>query len=138
MEYVVTRILDRDITLTSRTSIYTEVLTIMKSHWLIGFGYGSMVLWNKGIADAQNGILEWLEYVGVVGTILLLIWTGIAMKKLKSNSLKTKQVPFASLVALVYVFVLLATVENTFSIRMLCLILVIYGVKVSYEKKIYS
>ncbi len=138
--YIVTQLLGEDITLTSRTLIYATTPSIMKSHWLIGYGYGSSyeVFMKYGIVNAQNGVMEWLEQVGFIGTIPLIIWMSIAMKKqknaLQNGEVKKRTTQYASLVALVYVFIFLATVEITLSIQTFGLLLIIYGFKKESKK----
>ena len=103
---------------------------IMKGHWLWGFGYGTgyEVLMRYGIVDTQNGIFDWIQQIGVFGTMLLAIWLCIAMKQPK-NLCNINHSDVRSLTALAYVFVLLATVEITFSSKFLAIIVLLYGIK---------
>ena len=113
--YIITQLLGKDVTLTFRTVIYSMFPNIMKERWFWGFGYGTgyEVLMRYGIVDAQNGIFDWIQQIGVFGTMLLAIWLCIAMKQPK-NLCDINHSDVRSLTALVYVFVLLATVEITF------------------------
>lgn len=128
--YVITQLLGKDITLTFRTIIYSMFPKIMKDHWLWGFGYGTgyEVLMRYGIVDAQNGVFDWVQQIGILGTLMLAIWLSLAMRKpkvevdIKSSSAK-------SLTALVYVFILLATVEITYSSKFLAVVVLLYGAK---------
>lgn len=128
--YVITQLLGKDITLTFRTVIYSMFPKIMKNHWLWGFGYGTgyEVLMRYGIVDAQNGIFDWVQQIGVLGTLMLTIWLSVAMKKSKVE-LDVKSSSTKSLTALVYVFILLATVEITYSSKFLAVVVLLYGVK---------
>lgn len=128
--YVITQLLGKDITLTCRTVIYSMFPKIMENHWMWGFGYGTgyEVLMRYGIVDAQNGIFDWVQQVGVLGTLLLTIWLSISMKRAKVE-LDINASGVKSLTALVYVFILLATVEITYSSKFLAVIVLLYGAK---------
>lgn len=128
--YIITQLLGKDVTLTFRTVIYSMFPNIMKERWFWGFGYGTgyEVLMRYGIVDAQNGIFDWIQQIGVFGTMLLAIWLCIAMKKPK-NLCDINHSDVRSLTALAYVFVLLATVEITFSSKFLAIIVLLYGIK---------
>lgn len=128
--YVITQLLGKDVTLTFRTVIYSMLPNIMKGHWLWGFGYGTgyEVLMRYGIVDAQNGVFEWIQQIGIFGTVLLVMWLCIAMKRPK-NDYKINYSDVRSLTALIYVFVSLATVEITFSSDFLATVVLLYGIK---------
>lgn len=128
--YIITQLLGRDVTLTFRTVIYSMLPNIMKKHWILGYGYGTgyEVLMKYGIVDAQNGIFDWIQQIGIFGTVSLVIWLCIAMKRVK-DSYKTNNSDICSLTALIYVFILLATVEITFSIEFLASVVLLYGIK---------
>ena len=68
------------------------------------------------------------QQIGVFGTMLLAIWLCIAMKQPK-NLCNINHSDVRSLTALAYVFVLLATVEITFSSKFLAIIVLLYGIK---------
>lgn len=128
--YIITQLLGKDITLTFRTVIYSMFPNVMKNQWLLGFGYGTgyEVLMKYGIVDAQNGVFDWIQQIGIIGTVLLVIWLCSAMKKPK-NICDINHSDVQSLTALVYVFVLLATVEITYSSKFLAIIILLYGIK---------
>lgn len=128
--YIITQLLGKDVTLTFRTVIYSMLPNIMKGHWLWGFGYGTgyEVLMRHGIVDAQNGVFDWIQQIGIFGTMLLVMWLCIAMKRPK-NDYKINYSDVGSLTALIYVFVLLATVEITFSSDFLAAVVLLYGIK---------
>lgn len=128
--YIITQLLGKDVTLTFRTVIYSMLPNIMKGRWLWGFGYGTgyEVLMKHGIVDAQNGVFEWIQQIGILGTMLLVMWLCIAMKRPK-NDYKIYHSDVRSLTALIYVFVLLGTVEITFSSDFLASVVLLYGIK---------
>lgn len=128
--YIITQLLGKDVTLTFRTVIYSMLPNIMKGRWLWGFGYGTgyEVLMRHGIVDAQNGVFDWIQQIGIFGTMLLVMWLCIAMKRPK-NDYKINYSDVRSLTALIYVFVLLSTVEITFSSDFLAAVVLLYGIK---------
>ena len=128
--YIITQLLGKDVTLTFRTVIYSMLPNIMKGRWLWGFGYGTgyEVLMRHGIVDAQNGVFDWIQQIGIFGTMLLVMWLCIAMKRPK-NDYKINYSDVRALTALIYVFVLLATVEITFSSDFLAAVVLLYGIK---------
>ena len=128
--YIITQLLGKDVTLTFRTVIYSMLPNIMKGRWLWGFGYGTgyEVLMRHGIVDAQNGVFDWIQQIGIFGTMSLVMWLCIAMKRPK-NDYKINYSDVRSLTALIYVFVLLATVEITFSSDFLAAVVLLYGIK---------
>lgn len=134
--YIITQLLGKDVTLTFRTVIYSMFPNIMKNRWLWGFGYGTgyEVLMKYGIVDAQNGVFDWVQQIGILGTVLLAIWLCFAMKKPKAPcDLNTSKME--SLTALVYVFILLATVEITFSLKFLAIVILLYGIKMQDARR---
>lgn len=135
--YIITQLLGRDSTLSLRTMIYLEVPHIMNGHWLLGYGFGSSyeVLMKYGIVDTQNGIMEWIEQIGIIGVISLIIWLSMAMKKIDHYRMKEIIKQCAPLVALVYVFIFLGTIEITLTIEVFALILIIYGLKNNGKKE---
>ena len=134
--YVITQLLGKDVTLTFRTIIYAMFPTIMKNHWLLGFGYGTgyEVLMKYGIVDAQNGLFDWVQQVGILGTVALSIWLCILMSK-PSKEYIVNSSGIKSLTAIVYVFIFLATVEITFSLEFIAIIILLYGLKKQTEQE---
>ena len=129
--YVITQLLGKDVTLTFRTVIYSMLPNIMKGSLALGdldSGTGYEVLMRYGIVDAQNGVFEWIQQIGIFGTVLLVMWLCIAMKRPK-NDYKINYSDVRSLTALIYVFVSLATVEITFSSDFLATVVLLYGIK---------
>lgn len=120
-------VLHRQTTLTGRTDIYNSYLVSMIGNWQYGFGYGaayktSMLLFRY--ADTQNALLEWILQVGIYAVIILLflyiaIFSGI--RKMNNNA------QIIPLVALVYVFVLLGSVEITMDMNFFFCLFLLYA-----------
>ena len=134
----VTTFLNRELTLTGRTIIFSGIPKIMRNHWLMGFGYGSsyeICIKNIGYADAQNGLMEWILQVGVIGTSALLLILYLCMKRYY-KLIRTKDRQFNNclwIVAIIYVYIILGIVEITYSMQFIGLLLVLYSMS---EEKI--
>ncbi|MGN0274472.1 MAG: hypothetical protein ACI4DT_06795 [Chordicoccus sp.] len=123
---LVTKYLHRSLTLTGRTAIFAAMPNVMRGHWLWGFGYGStyeICFYKIGYADTQNGLMEWIMQIGLVGTLCLLITLIYAFTK----SMKlTKDSRWMWIAAYVYIMIFIGMVETTYSTGFLCMIILIY------------
>lgn len=118
--------LGRSSTLTGRTDIYEIFVLKMEDNWLWGYGFGNGYAIAKaifGYANAQNAILDWVLQTGVLATGALL---GIILLTFHQLSKKDETDEIMPLVALIYVYVLLGTVETTFGMRFLLWIAVLF------------
>lgn len=114
----VVNVLHRDVTMTGRTEIYGVYLDVMKEHWLWGYGYIRSVNIFKplffGCANAQNALLQWITQIGILSTgILVTLFITIFKQLSKNKDLKT----IMPMIALIYTFVLLGTVEITINMN---------------------
>lgn len=124
---LVTKVLGRDISLTGRTMIYMLYTQTIPDHWLTGYGYGNAYNVTStlfGFDNVQNAILQWVLQIGVITTaaliaFLLFVFSGIT----KSD---TRNMPsILAIVALIYTFVILGSVETTFNMLfVLCFALI--------------
>lgn len=141
VEYFIVDILGRDITLTSRTRIYELVPLILTEHsgWMIGMGYGSsydLGMRFAGFPDTQNGILEWIWQVGIPTTIIMVLMFAVILNISKQYMNEKNRGLLLPLIAGLYLFTILGTVEITitsmyFSIA-ICIMASATG---TYEKK---
>lgn len=123
---LITVYLERSLSLTGRTIIYSKMLNVMKNHWLLGFGYGStyeICLSQIGFADTQNALMEWIMQLGIIGTICLLIVLVFAFSQLK-NLRNCRQ--WIWLVAYIYTLIFIGTVEITYTMYFFGVIVLIY------------
>lgn len=131
----IVNILQRDITLTSRTSIYAKVpgiLTIYKG-WIIGLGYGSSYeLGTKygGFPNAQNGILNWIWQVGLPTTVIMVVMFASILNLSKKYMDQNNKKVLLPLISGLYLFTILGTVEITMSVMYFSLAVCIMGVAV--------
>ena len=133
VEYFVVELLGRDITLTSRTRIYEIVPILLTEHngWMIGMGYGSsydLGMRLAGFPDTQNGILEWIWQVGIPTTIIMVLMFAVILT-IASKYMNQRNRRFLyPLIAGLYLFTILGTVEITITSMYFSLALCIIGV----------
>ena len=127
VQYIVVDKLGRSLTLTGRTEIYELYPSVMSGEWLWGYGIGNAytVCWPAfGYTDVQNAILQWVLEVGFPSVILMLIFFCTIIALCKRKRAISVIMP---ILALVYTYLLLGTVEITlnrnFFMLMICLML---------------
>lgn len=119
-------ILNRSTTLTGRLDIYQKYYDAMKGHWLWGYGYGNgytISMRKFGYANAQNALLQWILQTGLVATGLLVILMVIVVNQVKRFGKIEQCAPW---LIMIYLYVILGTVEVTFSMSFLLWIGVIF------------
>lgn len=127
--YVVKDVMKRDLTLTGRTEIYAKYLDVMENYWMWGYGFGtggevSAKMFGK-YANTQNGLLQWILQVGLIGTVpLCLLLTSVFWQLSKAAS--EKQRYLMPLVALIYVYIILGVIETTYSMGFIVLFALIF------------
>ncbi len=117
VNYFVVEVLGRNENLTGRIEIFQLFGKRMEDHALFGFGMGNANLAAKtlfGYANAQNAFLQWILQAGFLTTaaMVLLIVT-VFVQRSRTRQFK-KTMP---LVILIYIYILLGTVETTFSMN---------------------
>lgn len=127
----ITNTLDTSLSISGRTEIYDALPKVMQGHWLIGYGYGSNYEVCKsqiGYADTQNALMNIIMDIGIIGAGLMILWMLHAFGKIKfySHNVQNISVP---LVALIYLFIFLGTIEITYNTMFLCILLILYAVK---------
>ena len=122
IHYFLVDILGKDPTLTGRIGIYALLddtflrdtvggVGLENSHFFMSYLFGA--------ANTQNGLFEvWVEQ-GLIGALLFLIIIYVMLNSARKNEFKEFTYP---IVALMYVFILLGTVEITFGYRF-CILL---------------
>ena len=115
VSYFIESVLGRDNNLTGRLQIYEMFSAEMQGSWLFGFGMGnanSAAMALFGYANAQNAVLQWILQTGVPVTALLVAVMVLVFARLYKYHSLQKMMP---MVALIYVYITLGTVETTFS-----------------------
>lgn len=119
--YLVEEVLGRDTTLTGRTNIYVMYVDRMPGHWLTGYGYGNgneVAVSMFGYENVQNAFLQWVLQVGLFATgalaaLMVQIFRHLRKKRMRNQS---RVLP---LVALIYMFIILGTIETTFNMALI-------------------
>ena len=119
VSYLIEDILGRDPTLTGRLNIYLQYADRVKGHWLSGYGFGngnavSLALFRY--ENTQNAILQWVIQVGIpTACVLLFLMLRIFHQASFVNSKKLMEI--MPLIVLVYLYVILGSVEITFNMN---------------------
>lgn len=138
----ITVFLDRDLTLTGRTIIFSGIPQVMRNKWLIGFGYGSsyeICMRYLGYADTQNALMEWIVQIGIIGTSTLLLIFYLCVRKYHKFVTVIKEKKFDSslwILALIYVYIILGVVEITYTMQFIALMLILYSMSVENINKL--
>ena len=112
IENIITGVLGKSITLTSRTPIYERYLfPLIYGSPILGYGYGSSIMHQTTLVywNAQNGIFEIMLNFGAVGLAAFLV---TVFKALKGNN---KYENGWGLYMLVYGFIIAATIEISYT-----------------------
>lgn len=116
VSYVVEEVLGRDSTLTGRLNIYLRYADRVQGHWLTGYGFGNVTVVPLlfHYQNTQNGILQWVIQVGIPNTCILLF---LMLRVFHQASFVTGKLlmKIMPLIVLVYIHIILGTVETTFS-----------------------
>lgn len=126
--YFITNKLNRSLSLTGRTLIFESIPQIMQGKWLLGFGYGSSYEICQryiGFADTQNALMEWIMQIGVLGSILLCLILCYCINRLHKNIVICTEWVWP--LAFVYTYVVLGTIEITYSYQFIGILLVLYA-----------
>ncbi len=124
--YVVQDLFNRDSRLTGRLNIFEKFGSEMDGHWLLGYGYGNgNVVATRlfGYANAQNAVLQWVLQVGIPASVCLILVFLIIFRQMSRSKEMVRSMPFA---VLIYMYIILGTIETTFSMSFLLWFGVIY------------
>lgn len=125
---LITQVLDRSLTLTGRLLIYNQFLSGIEGHWLCGYGIGSGFQAASslfGFANVQNALLDWVFQAGLPCTVLLTTMIVLIFKRIRSATLRQQKVAMP-LILLVYIYVIMGTVEVTFDMSFLMWLAVLF------------
>lgn len=117
VSYLIEDVLGRDSSLTGRLNIYLQYAERIHGHWMTGYGFGNANAVAVALfryENTQNAILQWVIQVGIPATcVLLFLMLRIFHQASFVNSKKLMEI--MPLIVLVYLYVILGTVETTFS-----------------------
>lgn len=110
------KLLNRSVTLTDRTQIWTSLVPYAKKHILLGYGYGGFwttELRNHIASHAHNGYLDTILDLGLIGLFLFIVF--ILKMIIKSlESLKNKIYLSFYLLPLIFIIILRSISESPF------------------------
>lgn len=127
INYFIVDVLGRTENLTGRTNIFNIFSNQMTGHWLYGYGLGNQnaaAMELFGYANAQNAMLQWILQGGILATVTLTLFMRQVFKQTHKADNYRRVMP---LVVLVYVYIVLGTVETTFSMSYLLWLGVIFA-----------
>ena len=113
VQHIIVDQLGRSLTLTGRTDIYELFPVVMEEHWLWGYGLGNsypVCVSLFGYTDVQNAILQWVIQTGVPASACMLLLFAYMISYYRK---KARKMCAAPILALLYVYLLLGTVEIT-------------------------
>lgn len=117
--YFLEEVMARDTTLTGRMNIFSAFGRKMEDHWLWGYGYGNGNVVSEslfGYANAQNALLQWILQIGIPATGLLVLLMVMIFHQLYQSRNQKRSMAF---VALIYVYIIMGTIETTFNMSFL-------------------
>jgi O-antigen ligase len=113
---LILELLEKDPTLTGRTDLWPYVIDSIYERPVLGWGYvgfwtpsnpraveiSSLMGWGSYVAEAHNGLLQGLLYIGVVGTVyFLLLWMRNFVMAVKCLNGLTPEIGVSALLILV-------------------------------------
>ena len=138
VRFIVEDVLQRDISLTGRMGIYTSMYELFPGHYWSGYGYGStyeVCMKLLGAPNTQNGLMEIVVQFGLVGAGLFLVLIFFAFRQ---NSYQNNRRYSMPIISLLYVYIILASVEITLELQFLVLLAIMVASAEMEKKDIIS
>lgn len=137
----ITNVLQKDASMSGRTIVYARVLSFILKEPIFGYGYNSvydlfkytMYLGNNAYAlDAQNSLLEYMLYYGIIGVMMLmaLFYMCFNQPKYQGEILNSDYYAYIGL----YVMVILGSVEITYNMIFFTFLALVYSQKQIKER----
>lgn len=118
VQYFIVDVLHKDLTMTGRMMIYDNITKLIKGHFLFGYGYNTAYeVWTNYVSympNAQNGLINFIFEQGLIATIIIIILIKTIIGK--SNKSRNVQKIYKPIMALLYVYAILSTIEITIDI----------------------
>lgn len=128
IRYLIEEVFRRDASITGRTNIYQVLMGSMNDHWLHGYGYGNdyeTAMQLFGYANVQNGLMHWVFQIGIPATLALLAIFVQTFRQVRRSKI-AHRMRVMPMVILVYVYIVLATIETTFNMMFIMWFALIY------------
>ena len=125
VQNIISNIFHRSLTLTGRAYVYQKLPIILETNLIWGNGCGSayeIMQRYTPYADAQNGVAQWIIQVGIVGTIALFGALALCFRNFQKSLTNQGEVEIA---ILVFVFIVLSSIEITFDTMFIVLVLLV-------------
>lgn len=126
VKYIIEEILGRETHLTGRVMIFQAYVPGMSGHWLWGYGYGNGNVVSEYLfrcANAQNALLHWVLQTGIPAVLAMVVLMLVIFRQMARFGVVKRCMP---LVLLVYIYMILGTVETTFSMSFLLWLALIF------------
>lgn len=127
----VLNVLQRDITLTSRTRIFELVPKLLVGNTFWGFGYGTsyeLGMKKGAFPNTQNAILEWIWQIGIPSTIVMLILFASFFYFARKNMNQRSKKIIIPIIAYIYMLTILGTVEITIEKLYFAVLIIVFAV----------
>lgn len=126
VQFILTNILHRSLTMTGRLAIYESLISIIGQHPLIGYGYLNTVVKNVvGYGNPQNGVLNIVVNFGILGVVLFGV---TCYRSFPSLSVREPDISYP-MICYIYAMVICAIVEVNLSTMFILGIALIAGSK---------
>lgn len=136
INYIVVQVFHESSNLNFRSVIYTNhVFQLIDNSFWFGYGYNNTMMLNRTnqvFSNAQNALLEIMIKYGIIGTIIFLIIVYYCFK------IGSKSESIQGLVYLIYLFVLIGTIEVSYSWLFLFAIFMIRWISYDDEEKTHN
>ena len=135
VKFIVQQVFDRDISLTGRTNIYKLLGSILTNNIWTGYGYGINYSVSKALFNydnTQNGLMEWILQVGIIGTGFLMLFLYVIFLRISKAKPSAVIIPILSFI---YVLTVIAMIEISLDLFYFMAIGLLYGIALDEEKK---
>ncbi len=129
IEFIITEILHRDVSLTGRMSVYPCVYDLISERPLLGYGYETLIVKQTtlGIANAQNGLLHFVICYGCLTAVFLMFSIFISTHKNNVNNLQNVDGKNWIVLVMIYVYMFMGIVEITYNKHFFFYIIFLYA-----------
>ena len=123
IKYVIEDVFNKNSDLSGRLIVYNNIFNYFKGHWLFGYGFNNVysifkstmkIRTNSYAYDAQNALLEYMLYFGIIGCAFFLNFVKKSFSNISRLNQESARKKNYFLVGF-YMMVFLGTVEITFN-----------------------
>lgn len=135
VKFLVQQVFGRDMSLTGRTNIYKMIVNIFENNIWTGYGYGINYNVSKALFDydnTQNGLMEWVLQVGIIGTGFLIIFLYSIFFRISKAKPSEGIIPILSFI---YVLTIIAMIEISLDLFYFMAIGLLYGMALDEEEE---